>query len=372
MKKSICMLLPVILGISGAHAQVTDPPPIITASDMFNEVGLYSRVYSNDYDPMTIGGAAFAVNGLMGQAGPDRFWNFSAGPTNKIYRFDYLAPSGFEAEDFPQAKIVEQKTDEASGKTEYLFFEQVPGVGRRVYGFYSENILFTASNVFIPPILDFPHQITYGMEWSTSTAYFPSVSGTDPEEGGFEIGIRTTVTSQFKVDAYGTIVLPSEINQFGHGLRINEEVTIDIAFEEDPGNWQHVRTDWARNYYWVMPGRGIVAQLASTQHGAPPPENFSQATQFWRMFETNKKPSAIPTCITPESVTDLEIRINGSQVLLTWGRADCALQYRVEYSTSPTEPSSWKPLGTFTNPPFFFLDGTSVDKTRFYRVVSLR
>jgi hypothetical protein len=372
MKKMSCMLLLISLGSLAARAQVNPPPPTITAADMFSEPGLFARVYSNPFDAMSIGSPSYAVNNVMGSAGPDQFWDFSKGPTDKIYRFDYLAPAGIvEAEDFPQATIVERKTDEANGKTEYLFFEQVPGVGRRVYGFYADTFLFTPSNLFIPPIVDFPDHISYGLEWSTSTLFYKSVAGVDPEEGGFDIGLRTTISSTFKVDAHGTIVLPNEIGAFGPGLRINEAVTIDIAFDDGDGSYQHIETNFARNYYWLMPGRGIVAQLASTQSSAPPPDNFARATQFWRMFETNKKPSVTPGCTTPEPVTDLKIRINGDQVLLTWSRANCALAYRVEYSSNPSEPSSWKELGTFTTQ-FHLLDGSRTDESRFYRIVSLR
>jgi hypothetical protein len=372
MKKMFCILLAISMGSLAGRAQATSSPPIITAADMFSDVGLYSRVYSNPYEALIIGAQSYAVNNAMGSAGPDQFWDFSKGPTNKIYRFDYLAPTGIaEADDFPQATIVERKTDEANGKTEFLFFEQLPGVGRRVYGFYAGNLLFTPSNVFIPAIVDFPDQISYGLEWTTSTLYYNFVSGIDPEEGGFDIGLRTTISSQFKVDAHGTIRLPTEINAFGPGLRINEEVTIDIAFDDGEGSYQHIETNYARNYYWLMPGRGIVAQLASTQSSVPPPDNFARATQFWRMFETNKKPSTTPACLAPDPVTDLAILINGDQVLLTWSRANCALQYRIEYSTNPADSSSWKALGTFTNQ-FFLLDESRTDKSRFYRVVSLR
>jgi hypothetical protein len=312
----------------------------------------------------------------MGSAGPDQFWDFSKGPTDRVYRFDYLNPAGLEeAADFPQATIVEKKTDQDTGKEEWLFFQPVPGTGRRVYGFYAENILFSPSNVFVPPIVDFPDQISFGQEWTTSTVYENTVSGTDPdpeEEGGmFDIRGQTTLTSNFKVDAYGTILLPEEIGDFGPGLRINEELTIDLAFEDGEGNFQHVETDYARNYYWVMPGRGIVAQLASVQSGTPPPENFGRATQFWRMFQTNKKAATNGGCAQADPVADLKIRVSAGQVLLTWSKANCAAQYRVEYSGGGFEPLAWQTLGMATNQ-LFALDAGNMTTQRFYRVVSIK
>ncbi|MHC1766297.1 MAG: hypothetical protein AB9869_18690 [Verrucomicrobiia bacterium] len=373
MKQSICTFTLVTLSGLLAHGQSVTSPPTITAADMFNEAGLYSRVYSNPYDPMSLSAQTYAVNGVMGSAGPDQFWDFSNGPTDKIYRFDYLAwNSVVEAEDFPGASLVERKTDEATGNIEFLFLEPVPGVGRRVYGFYADKLLFTPVNVFEPPIVDFPDQFSYGTEWTTSTLYYSTVAGFDEEEeGGFDIALRTTMSSKFEVDAYGTILLPGELGTFGPGLRINEEVTIDVAFDDGEGSFQHVETDYARNFYWVMPGRGIVAQLASTQSTAPPPDNFARATQFWRMFETNKRPSSTPGCVTADPVHDLTIRANGGQVLLTWSRANCAQQYRVEYSSTPSDPDSWKTMGTFTNQ-LYAMDDSRADQARFYRVVSLR
>jgi hypothetical protein len=279
---------------------------------------------------------------------------------------------------------VEKKTDQASGDVQYLFFQQVPNVGRQVYGFYADLATFgEPETVFAAPIVDFPAQITFGQQWTTSAVYSNTVvlasDPTDPEGGGLSIDVQITQTSDLKADAWGTILLPDELSGFGPGLRVNEMVTIDISYVDDQGLLQHIETDYARNLYWLMPGRGIVAALASTQNSGvlggaagPPPDNFPTATQFWRMFQTNKKATNPGGgCVNPDPVADLRIRFNNGQVLLTWSKANCASQYRLEYSTNPKDSSSWKPLSTVTNQ-LLVLDTTATDHVRFYRVVSIK
>ena len=350
--------------------------PIITAADMFNGEGQYYRAYANIYNALDLSGStAYVVPpDLIGPEGADGFWDFSTGPTDKVLRFDYLSPEGIsQAAEFPNATIAERKTDESNGTFEWLFFEQVPQVGRRVYGFYAENPFFTPSNLFVPPIVDFPDRITYGQEWTTSMTYENDLSISDPDEGGaFNLRQRVTMSSQFRADAHGTIILPDEIGDFGPGLRVTEEVQIDIAIDFGEGQFDHVETDFARNYYWLMPGKGIVAQLNSTQSSTPVPENFTRATAFLRLFETNKEQGTGGSCENPDPVADLRIRVSNGTILLTWSRAECATQYRVEYSSNPEDRDSWTPLGDPTANLRWEGEHIRNGALRFYRVVSLK
>jgi hypothetical protein len=362
---------------------------VITADDMFNRPGEYYLAYSNEFDPSNSSPTPFSTsNGtLQGSTGPGQIWDFSKGPTNVIYRFDYLSPTNVDSSittEFPQATIVERQTDQSSGDVQYLFFEQIPDVGRRVYGVYANLPLFTEpSDLFTPAIIDFPARIAFGDKWSTTTT-FPNTAGlaedpTDPEGGGFSIDVTVTQTSDLEADASGTIVLPD--GGFGDGLRVNEAVTVNVQYlDETSGTYQPLETDYARNFYWLMPGRGIVAVLASTQNSGVlggvaglPPNNFPTATQFRRMFETNKKPG-VPTtgCTTPDPVRDFRIRYNNGQVLLSWAKANCGSQYRVEYSTNAFDSTSWKVLGTPLTNQFLSLDNTRLDQQRFYRIVTVK
>ena len=366
--------VPVLL-ICAATLYNTQAQPVISSSDLFNQPGLYYRAHANEYDPTDISGStAYTVpSGLIGTAGPDNFWDFSNGPEDRLLRFDYMEPDGLpEAEPFEDATIVERMTNEGDNSVQYLFFEQAPA-GRVVYGYHAENSLFTPSNVFVPPIIDFPATISYGQEWNTSTTYINTLrlDDPDPEEGGqYEVAQRTTLTSTFKVDAHGTIVLPDELDAFGPGLRINEEVVIDVAVALEEGQFEHFATYYTRNYYWVMPGYGIVAQLNSTQGDSPQPENFSRATAFIRMFDTNKDTSTGGGCTDPDPVSDVRIRVNNDVVLLTWTKAACATRYQVEYCTE--DLTSWEPLGNPTENAFWQGESINNGTARFYRIVSLK
>ena len=364
MKERLLPIAVAILAAFSARSQIT-----ITSADMFNEAGLYDLAYANNYEPRSPT-TSYPVANIMGSAGPSRFWNFISGPTNKVWRFDYLNSAGRpEAAAFPQAKIAERKTVVDSNQLSWLMFEQVPNLGRKVYGFYDEDFSSdTPSNVFNPPIIDFPKQINYGDTWNTSTTIATSIALLDPEIFD-SIPTQVTFISNFKVDAWGIVDLP------GLGLldalRVNEEQSIAVAVDLDgEGQFQNIETDYARTYYWLSPGHGIVAQLASVQSTTPPDNNFPLATAFVRMFETNKKLSA--GCTDPGPVTDLKIKISNGKVLLQWTKTLCAKQYRVEYSNNPSDNRSWKTLGDLT-PDEFMLDTTgSQDRMRFYRVVSLK
>jgi len=328
---------------------------------------------------------------LIGNAAPDQLWDFSKGPTNFVLRTDYLAPADVpEASDFPQATLVEQLKVEADGaKPQMLFVRNTSGVGRTVYGFYvdtSDSSLFgvlgfalSPSAVFDPEIVDFPDPITYGLEWNNTFSYTQDLTSEgDPDAedpGGISGAIKSDQTSNFKADAYGTIILPDELGGgFGQGLRVNEEVTIDISADlTGEGQFDHIETDYARNYYWFMPGYGLVAQLSSKQTTSPTPTNFTSAIVFMRMFETNKK---ITTggggCDQPSAVTDVRIRVSNGVILLTWGKADCANQYVVQYTSTPGDPGSWQALGAPTANLVWQGENTQKGPARFYRVQSMK
>jgi hypothetical protein len=60
----------------------------ITSPDMFNQPGQYYRAYANSTNNSSV-----SVNGMIGSAGAGQFWDFTTGPSDVIYRFDYLAAS---------------------------------------------------------------------------------------------------------------------------------------------------------------------------------------------------------------------------------------------------------------------------------------
>jgi len=340
----------------------------MTSADMFNEAGTYYLAYANHFDPNDPS-TSFPSSHLMGVAGGPQLWDFSTGPTNDLSRYDYVLPAGLDGADaFPLATIAERKatTFEGQTKTNALFFQQVPGVGRKVYGFYDSDFSSqTPTNVFQPPIVDFPDEIRYQDTWTTSFTLFTTI---DVPLVDASVPAQLNYSSVFTVDAFGTIDLPKL--GFGSALRVNEAQTIAIAVDlEGTGDYQNVETDYTRNYYWLRPSHGIVAQLNSVQSTAPPPDDFDQATAFSRMYETNHK--VVQGGTGPNAVTDLSVTYSqdNGQVLLKWSAPASTRKFRVEYSTDLSNPASWVPLATLDNQ-YYQLDTTSGEK-RFYRVVSL-
>jgi hypothetical protein len=181
------------------------------------------------------------------------------------------------------------------------------------------------------------------------------------------IPAQITFSSTFTVDAWGIVDLP-ELG-FGDALRVSEEQTISVAVDlEGQGQYEHIEDDYTRNYYWLQPGRGIVAQLNSLQSSSPPPEKFDRATAFVRMFKTNKK--LVAGCSDPSPVNDLKLSINDGKVLLKWTKPQCAKQFRVEYTSNPT--GTWTQLGSLTSNGFMLDETAKQDPVRFYRIISLR
>ncbi|MBM3838039.1 MAG: hypothetical protein FJ398_08745 [Verrucomicrobia bacterium] len=350
--------------LSLAHAQIN-----VTSRDIVYQIGQYYRAYANK--------GSVSVSGKLGIAGGPQVWDFTSGPVDQVYRFDYVAPSdGNHGADFPNAKIAERKTEEANGTRNWLYLEQVPGMGRKVYGFYDSDVNPNKPGVkFSEPIIDFPETINYKDTWTTSTSYQIDIatfdSEPDPEDPTapperISIAAIFKVTSTFTVDAHGLVNLPSI--GFGEALRVNELVQYDVEVDLfGDGQFQPITQQFSRNYYWLRPGYGIVAQVNSREQSTPPPDNFTTATSFIRLFETNR--SGQQGELPPPGITGLKITLTSGRVLINWDKANTGL-YRVEYTTNPGDKASWRKLGE-TKEPFLLDTMTNSGATRFYRIVGV-
>ena len=358
------VLAVVVSSVGAARGQVT-----ITADDMFNKPGQFYRAYINATDA--------AVSGRLGKPGGPQAWDFTTGPTDKILRFDYLPPDENPFPDvFPEAGIVERKTDESSGSLAYLFLEQVPGRGRKVFGFFDPEFgAGSQASVFATPIFDFPETIGMNDSWATSVSFISEIglldTEVDPNDpfgvGGFSFSIplRINMSSTFEVDAYGIVNQPGV--GFGDALRVNELQTISIDADlTGDGQFDNVSTDFVRTYYWLRPGLGIAIQITSIQQSTPPPEEFSTAIAFVRTFETNHPKGEDRPIVA--GVTGLKATFGGNSVLLNWDSAPNVTSYIVEYTDNIGDPSSWKSLGeTVSN---FLIDTEIADHgVRYYRIV---
>ena len=340
-----------LLGVK-SWAQVT-----ITNDDFFSEPGDYYRSHVGRDVPSAT---------LIGEKGGPHRWDFSEGPEEEVFRFDYLDPRNtIIGAEFPDATIAEKKLEEKTGSEAWLLYDLVDGVGRRVFGFWElENFIQNASKVFDNPVVDFPAQMNFGDSWATSVTYSDSLA-----VFGFDVPAQFTHSSEFEVDGWGFIDLPGL--GLGDCLRINELEQVSVALDIDgSGILTNAAQEYVRNYYWIRPGYGIVAQMASTIPSPNPPgDNYPVASVFLRMFETNRDPSG--GCAGPESVDDLILeRLDQNRVLLSWSEAECTRQYRVEVNSVGLHGDHWEVVETTTNT--LYLDTSAASsESRFYRVISL-
>jgi hypothetical protein len=200
---------------------------------------------------------------------------------------------------------------------------------------------------------------------------YSTIAYSDPEASAI-FPVKLDFHSKFTADAWGTALLP------GLGLvpvlRVNEEQYVDISIDVaiDPaeeGTYTYFETDYLRNYYWLSPGRGIVAQLNSTQGSVLPDPEFSTASVFVRMFETNKILDPIDTGV--QAVENVEVIVSNGLVLIRWDEASNASGYRVEYSIGGLGADDWVPLSSETTATQMLDPAGLGTGARFYRVVSL-
>ena len=345
----------------GFSASAQDPI-VITDRDMFTKVGEYYRAYLNVGSESTF--AEGSQESLIKEPGGPHFWDFTDGPTAKSLRYE-IVPANEENHNqaFPDATFAERETNEATDEQKWQFMRQVPGVGRQVYGRFDPSATPSAL-VFDNPSVDFPDQIKYGDSWAPKIVSW--------EQTFFQLGLEIPARLQQSVtmtaDAYGIIELPGI--GFGDALRINEVTTLKVFSDVlTPGSEELLLELSVRTYYWIRRDHGIVALMTSGEVADGEPDLlFDPATQFLRMFETNKKP--VPPCAQPNPVTDLRISFSGGRALLKWTKADCASSYGVQYTDTPRDPDSWIALGGSQND--FYLD-LNLEKApiRFYRLLSL-
>ncbi|MBL7034009.1 MAG: hypothetical protein ISR91_07675 [Candidatus Delongbacteria bacterium] len=346
-----------ILILSGSVALPVCAQTTITSQDMFNAIGQYYRVYTN------YSGTEVSVSTAdYGNPGGPQLWDFTDGPDDRILDFDYVdVADGSHNGDFPLAAMAERKTDSISGDQAWMYLTQDAGFGRINFGFYDE--LFCSlqpSTPFQPEMVDFPDPITFGSSWSASTTFYTQM---------FSLGqwypTRIIYNAQCTADGYGLINL--ENLGFGECLRVQEVASYDIAVDLfGDGTYYSLEVDYLRTYYWLMEDHGIAAQISSRQlANSAPPQNFTLASSYVRMFETNHPSGDLP----PEAVNDLAITWDSNTVLLSWTPAAYASEYRVEYSDTPEFITTTELGTTATN---YLLDwDVSTVPLRFYRVISI-
>jgi len=239
------------------------PQITITLDDLEYQNGEYNKMYGRN--------TLYIVQGLTGKIGGPHTWDFSSGPTNIDYTFDYVLPSSTPCSaDFPTATIAEKRTGD--GSAAYMFLDFLAGTGRVNYGACQPGVL-VIPYVFNPPIVDFPETINYIDSWSGSTM-FPAQSG------GFDLEVEYSFVSF--CNAYGTLTLPDDLGDFPC-LQVNN-------LEHYKFYWEGIllSESYIRSFYWLVEDAGLAVIITSEESSSPPPEDFPYSYGYNRMYESSK------------------------------------------------------------------------------------
>ncbi|OQX80169.1 MAG: hypothetical protein B6D61_02375 [Bacteroidetes bacterium 4484_249] len=238
----------------------------ITLDDLEYQNGEYYNMYSRD-------GSQWIVTGLTGQIGGPHTWDFSTGPTDSDYAFDYVLPTTTPCNsDFPLSTITEVKTGGADPAYMYMDFQI--GVGRMNYG-YCQPALSPLSAVFAPPLIDFPSTISFTDNWTGNTTF-------QIESGAYIFDINYDFTAF--CNAWGTLTLPN-----GHG-----DSCLQVNYLEHYEIWWSgimLQESYIRTFYWIIPDAGIAVIISSEEGTTPPPEDFDYSNVYSRMYESSKFPT---------------------------------------------------------------------------------
>lgn len=327
-----------------AQAQV-----VIQPWDFHTEPGQWFRSWQNS-QPVS-------CEGLLGEPGGPQVWNLACGPQQvELLTTAITGQQSGYAGDFPLAPLVEHQQDLASGAESWLFMDPASEGGRRVYGFVDEAFSTEDPVVtFDPPLLDFPLPLSYNTEWTAGTTFYTLVGG---------LSARIDYSAQFETDAWGTVILP----QLGAAscLRVMELTSFAVSVDfTGNGTYLPYSTQYLRSYHFLARDRGIAASIVSPQQASVPPLQFTTASVFLRMFDSNHPADPLP----PEPVTDLHLDLDSQGALLDWSPVPTATAYRVEWSDS-SRPGTWHTLETVAAPPARDPDARPLAR-RCYRVIGI-
>lgn len=299
------------------------------------------------------------VRSLLGAKGGPHRWDFSypAAGGEDVHRMDVVArDDGDKGGDFPQAAYAERVTRAKDGCQNWSYHKVIPGGGRFYYGMRDDCKAPQPDVVFDAPTIDLPEDIAYGQSWQREVDWQDTI-----DAGFIVLTVAIHFTNETVVDAYGTVVLP-EIGDVP-ALRLNEVntyVTTDLTFGIP------IDTQIFRNYVWLVPGIGKAVHIISEPKTTTPPEDFATAKTVLRVFESNRYPP-----IECQSVKNLQIRLKGREVFLSWDKDSAARRYRIDACEQVTGESSWQLLAELTDS--YRFEAVLPDATsRFFRVLGCR
>ena len=248
-----------IFSFLSSQAQIS-----ITLDDIEYEEGGQYKMYSRD-------GSLWIVSQHTGKIGGPFTWDFSTGPTDSDYTFDYVLPSTTPCDsDFPLAAITEKKT--GGGDPAYMFLDFQAGTGRMNYGVCQPPTI-SPSWVFDPPMIDFPSTIGFMDNWTGNTTFPAQMSG-------FDIDVHYDYTAF--CNGYGNLILPDGLGSFPC-LQVSYLEHYEFFWMGTP-----IQNSYVQTFYWIVPNIGIAVIISSQEGTVPPGEDFAYSNIYSRMYESSK------------------------------------------------------------------------------------
>ena len=241
------------------QAQIT-----INLDDIKYDIDGQYKMHSRD-------GSLWIVSQHTGKIGGPFTWDFTAGPTDSDYTFDYILPSSSPCEsDFPLAAITEKKT--GGGDPAFMFLDFQAGTGRINYGVCQPPTI-DPSWIFTPPLTDFPSTITFMDNWTGNTTFATQMSGLD---------IDVLYDFNAFCNGYGDLILPDGLGNFP---------CLQVSYlEHYKFFWMGtlIQESYVQTFYWIIPDAGIAVIISSQDGTTPPGEDFTYSNIFSRMYESSK------------------------------------------------------------------------------------
>ena len=292
---------------------------VFTTNDFPSQIGEYFRGYLfNGGSPSSI-----SVGGLPGATNGPQVWDLSFAQESfeVVQRTDIVGTDDAgDASTFPTATYAERDTNESNGSLAWRYYS-FTNTGRVYYGFDDPvDDPVSPVVVFNSPTIDFPCPLQYGQNWSRTVSWTQVVDE-------FEV-LSTEFTSQAVVDAYGTVILP--IIGPVPTLRIDDVDTYTYTYNGSP-----YETQIYRNYYWLVRGIGIAAEVCSQPQTTTPPANFTSASINLRVFEASDPKDAL------SPVKGLTFKLVKGIAAFTWTAATNGTSYRIE-SADDLAASTWQ------------------------------
>jgi hypothetical protein len=296
---------------------------VFTTNDFPSRTGEYFRGYL---------GSSVSVGGLPGATNGPQLWDlsFAQNSSEIIQRTDIVdTDDAGDASTFPDATYAERDTDESDSSDQAWRYYSLTNTGRVYYGFDDPiDQPVTPLADFETPTLEFPCPLQFGQSWSRTV---------DWNQVFLQVKLGSThFTCQAVVDAYGTVILPT----LGAvpALRVNEVDTyVTTVAGVSP------QTNIFREYYWLVRGIGLAAEVISQPQTSIPPANFTSASTTLRVFEASDPQDLL------SPVVGLQFQLSNGTASFNWRAGTNGTSYRIETAGNLTTPS-WQLFSQpFTN-----------------------